>query len=418
MDDISVDGDGTLDDFSDSPTRFSPHCSPSGAQNISASRVLKRLDSNPESGVFSMTDQKDTLDTDNVDKDPTHCLQAPLAQVQITENLCRETTFNVRPVLIENVQVEQANSTSQNQLIQPIEDNIDESYVSLTDSPLPVSLPILTPPPVIGINSDDTSLLEVLQRCETTLRPCESIHSLDEQLYRRDLENNTLLHWSTAVGWEDVTVSIIRHTRCPQLLDLRNDLRQTPLVLACLTQQSAVVRELVKAGADLSLVDRHGDSAYHIAARNGDLETLVVICQNVDEDLMKVLNTQNSSGLCPVHLAAIIGHMHIISYLHHVGADMNCRDGKAGYTPIHHAIRSHREAGMKMVRFLTERVKVDLHLTDYSERTPLMFAEKQRCIELVSYLVVHGPGRNWLSCPPFSETESELEDEDMGFVEN
>lgn len=44
---------------------------------------------------------------------------------------------------------------------------------------------------------------------------------------------------------------------------------QTPLHLAVITGQTSVVSFLLQVGADPSLLDRHGDSALHLALRAG-----------------------------------------------------------------------------------------------------------------------------------------------------
>lgn len=52
----------------------------------------------------------------------------------------------------------------------------------------------------------------------------------------------------------------------PGLLCLRF---QTPLHLAVITGQTSVVSFLLQVGADPALLDRHGDSAVHLALRAG-----------------------------------------------------------------------------------------------------------------------------------------------------
>jgi ankyrin repeat protein len=65
----------------------------------------------------------------------------------------------------------------------------------------------------------------------------------------------------------------------PSELNIVNDMQQSPLILAAMTKQAHVVRRLLVAGADLLLPDRHGNTALHIAARNGDLDTVTALAE-------------------------------------------------------------------------------------------------------------------------------------------
>lgn len=55
---------------------------------------------------------------------------------------------------------------------------------------------------------------------------------------------------------------------------------QTPLHLAVITKQEDVVEDLLRVGADLSLLDRWGNSVLHLAAREGHDKILSVLLKN------------------------------------------------------------------------------------------------------------------------------------------
>lgn len=55
---------------------------------------------------------------------------------------------------------------------------------------------------------------------------------------------------------------------------------QTPLHLAVITKQAEVVEDLLRAGADVSLLDRHGNSALHLAAAEGDDRILSLLLKH------------------------------------------------------------------------------------------------------------------------------------------
>ena len=52
---------------------------------------------------------------------------------------------------------------------------------------------------------------------------------------------------------------------------------QTPLHLAVITHQKYLVEKLVEGGADVNLMDRHGQTALHLACQNGDINSVFAI---------------------------------------------------------------------------------------------------------------------------------------------
>ena len=52
---------------------------------------------------------------------------------------------------------------------------------------------------------------------------------------------------------------------------------QTPLHLAVITHQAYMVRKLIEGGADVNLMDRHGQTALHLACQAGDVNCVYAI---------------------------------------------------------------------------------------------------------------------------------------------
>lgn len=52
---------------------------------------------------------------------------------------------------------------------------------------------------------------------------------------------------------------------------------QTPLHLAVITHQTYIVRKLIEGGADVNLMDRHGQTALHLACQDGDVNCVNAI---------------------------------------------------------------------------------------------------------------------------------------------
>ncbi|XP_064344435.1 nuclear factor NF-kappa-B p100 subunit isoform X3 [Camelus dromedarius] len=91
-------------------------------------------------------------------------------------------------------------------------------------------------------------------------------------LTAQDENGDTPLHLAIIHGQTSVIEQIahvIYHARHLGVVNLTNHLHQTPLHLAVITGQTSVVSFLLQVGADPSLLDRHGDSAVHLALRTG-----------------------------------------------------------------------------------------------------------------------------------------------------
>ena len=52
---------------------------------------------------------------------------------------------------------------------------------------------------------------------------------------------------------------------------------QTPLHLAVITHQISIVKKLIEGGADVNLMDRHGQTALHLACQDGDINCVHAI---------------------------------------------------------------------------------------------------------------------------------------------
>lgn len=76
--------------------------------------------------------------------------------------------------------------------------------------------------------------------------------------------------------------------------------RQTPLHLAVITRQEAVVEDLLRAGADLTLLDRSGNSALHLAAKGGHDEILSILLKH--KKAAQLINHPNGEGKRKSHI--------------------------------------------------------------------------------------------------------------------
>ncbi|XP_040481442.1 nuclear factor NF-kappa-B p105 subunit isoform X3 [Ursus maritimus] len=120
------------------------------------------------------------------------------------------------------------------------------------------------------------------------------------------------------------------------IINMRNDLYQTPLHLAVITKQEAVVDDLLRAGADLSLLDRAGNSVLHLAAKEGQDKILSILLKH--KKAAPLMDHPNGEGLNAIHLAVMSDSMPCLLLLVAAGADVNAQERKSGRTALHLAV--------------------------------------------------------------------------------
>jgi uncharacterized protein len=111
-------------------------------------------------------------------------------------------------------------------------------------------------------------------------------------------------------------------------VNARDELSQTPMVVAALAGKEQVAWILLRHGADVMARTDKGMTALHAAAFAGDEEILVLLFENG-----AALNDQeNFARITPLHAAAEENHLRIVDYLvHSMKADPALVDVK-GFT--------------------------------------------------------------------------------------
>lgn len=239
-----------------------------------------------------------------------------------------------------------------------------------------------------------------------------------ELYYEQDENGDTCLHEAITRGFLEVALALIRAAPVPRLLDTANDDDQTALHLAVATGQWKLARWLVVAGARPCPRNLQGDSPLHIAARTGDIACSKAITDPVQQQERDVLNLQyppqpyypvdldqwNYDGQTCAHVAALNGHIDVLRHLVWYGADINAREGKSGYTPLHIAIQRGDE---KLTNFLLKECKkLDVEVETYGGRSALELGYP------VQQWIEHALRQRGIPSPYISEDEYDDSDDD------
>lgn len=118
---------------------------------------------------------------------------------------------------------------------------------------------------------------------------------------------------------------------------------QTPLHVAALTRQTSALKLLLKGGANVAAVDRHGETILHLAAKFDYEECLQLVLEFLREaepkDALKVVDALNFHGYSALHLAVMRQHVGCVKLLTSAQlGSVNLPDGCSGRTALHHAV--------------------------------------------------------------------------------
>ncbi|MEE6493160.1 hypothetical protein FKM82_016752 [Ascaphus truei] len=153
-------------------------------------------------------------------------------------------------------------------------------------------------------------------------------------------DGDTFLHLTIIHEEKHLALEAIRRSlKDIFYLDLQNHLQQTPLHLAVITEQPEIAQMLLKAGSDPEIRDFRGNTALHIACKQGSLRGLGVITQYCkSHQIPSLLQSINYDGYTCLHLAAIHGFLAIVESLIRLGADINAQEPCNGRTALHLAV--------------------------------------------------------------------------------
>ncbi|MEQ2168999.1 hypothetical protein GOODEAATRI_020451 [Goodea atripinnis] len=235
------------------------------------------------------------------------------------------------------------------------------------------------------------SLSEIVEGCSLSSAKHEQaqISELSEQenlLTTITEDGDTILH--LAIIHEDIFSSKeLIHLFPQEVLDIQNNLYQSPLHLATYLNLTGVVKALIEKGASLELQDQDGNTALHVACQHGQTECVTEMIRDQSLRLLApVLQTQNWRGLACLHLAALNREHKIMKLLMKKGADPNIQEGTAGKTALHLAVELHDITSVNLL--LNSGANVDAPM--FNGCTPLHLSVGRQDAQIADLLCQFG----------------------------
>ncbi|TRY91093.1 hypothetical protein DNTS_020394 [Danionella cerebrum] len=232
----------------------------------------------------------------------------------------------------------------------------------------------------------------------------------------QDLNGDTGLHLGVIHSQMDAVrnlTQVVSALPGEDVLNMRNHLYQTPLHLAVLTEQKEVVEALLEAGVDVTLTDREGNTALHLAAQLKNDQILQVLLKH--KTVSPLFNVVNSAGECALHLAVRGGRLECVRALLQAGVCVDVQERSSGRTSLHLATEMD---SLSLTGCLLLEGNADVDSITYDGCTPLHIAAGRGSCRLSALLMAAGADPHKENYEPlfFREDEHFEEEEDEGFI--
>uniref|UniRef100_A0A672JFM3 Transient receptor potential cation channel, subfamily A, member 1b n=1 Tax=Salarias fasciatus TaxID=181472 RepID=A0A672JFM3_SALFA len=184
--------------------------------------------------------------------------------------------------------------------------------------------------------------------------------------------------------------------------NLRGDLGNTPVMLACSINNCEALSTLIKHGAKLCQQNKLGHFAIHAAAFAGARKAMEVILKSGEEvghTILGHINYLDKSNSSPLHLAVRGGNIDTIRLCIATGAKIDQQQvPNDKSTPLHLACTQGATEVVKLMLSSVDHVEDVINLTDGAHQTPLHRATIFDHTELVEYLISLGADLNSVDC--------------------
>ncbi|GAB2234080.1 hypothetical protein Droror1_Dr00003317 [Drosera rotundifolia] len=201
--------------------------------------------------------------------------------------------------------------------------------------------------------------------------------------------DDTALHAAARAGDLSTVMEILVGTNeedLKELLAKQNQSGETALYVAAENGKVDVVSEMMKYYDPFaaSIKARNGYDAFHIAAKQGDLEILKVLIE-AHSDLSMTCDTSNTTAL---QTAATQGHIEAVNFLLESGSGLATIARSNGKTALHAAARN---GHLEVVKALLAKEPGITTRTDKKGQTALHMSVKGLNVEVVEELIKADP---------------------------
>lgn len=188
--------------------------------------------------------------------------------------------------------------------------------------------------------------------CQTVIKHMQDWGQFDvaegiDSPYWQDAEGYAPLHLSVMGGHPLTTKALLdaENWRGPseEKLSSRKQILQSGAALALATRSNfvTIVKLLVEAGVDVNYEDEDGETALHMAARNGYTECARVLLEGSGATKANVDVPEKNFAWTPLFIACVDGHLPIVELLVAAGADLQRCDNSGWTAKEHAALRGH-----------------------------------------------------------------------------
>ena len=243
------------------------------------------------------------------------------------------------------------------------------------------------------INKDEIKILTEM------VQVIFALEAENEFIFLQDCDGDTKLHLVTIFKLEDIAITIIDSMSDYSVLDIQNRLFQTPLILAVLLDMPRLARRLMSCGVEIDARDYNGNTALHIACRDGNVqmaESLMTpirheeVAKNRSEisyrRIPQDLSIMNFEGVTCIELAFISKDIQLMDILLHKGADVDQRCLKSGRTLLYRACLT---GDIDIVNNLISK-QCNINMCAYDGSTPFDAARASRYWQIAVVLAERG----------------------------
>ncbi|XP_028920641.1 NF-kappa-B inhibitor beta [Ornithorhynchus anatinus] len=227
-------------------------------------------------------------------------------------------------------------------------------------------------------------------------------------------DGDTVLHLAVIHQHEAFLEFLLQYTAGTQYLDLQNDLGQTALHIAVILGDATLAAKLRAAGAGLCVTERAGNTALHLACREGWHACARALLdppgsahrdkEEEEEEQRLQRDSANYQGHTPLHVAVIRKDLEMVRLLRDAGVDLNKQEPTCGRSPLHLAVEAQSPAVLECLL----RGGADPGARMFVGYTPLYSASRRPSARLLQLL------RDFGAPEPDGDTDSESDGSPAG----